>query len=64
MKKSLIILGAILLVVIAAGMYKFNYLAGLPGYDVDGNPLKTSPNFEKAEDQECTNPSPAKKKKW
>ncbi|SFV88334.1 hypothetical protein MNB_SUP05-SYMBIONT-5-218 [hydrothermal vent metagenome] len=25
--------------IIAAGMYKFNYLANLEGYDVDGNKI-------------------------
>lgn len=28
---------AILLLIAVAGMYKFNYLANQPGYDVDGN---------------------------
>lgn len=36
----LIALGIIALVAIA-GMYKFNYLANQPGYDVDGNKIKT-----------------------
>ncbi len=27
--------------VAAAGMYKFNYLASKPGYDVDGNKTET-----------------------
>lgn len=31
------ILGVIILAVIAAGIYKFNYLSGKDGYDVDGN---------------------------
>lgn len=29
----------IFLSIIAAGMYKFNYLSGKPGYDVDGNKI-------------------------
>jgi len=36
------LLGIILIGVIAivlAGMYKFNYLANQPGYDVDGNKI-------------------------
>ena len=47
MKKSIkIILGITglsllaLIVVAAAGMYKFNYLASQPGYDVDGNKIE------------------------
>lgn len=32
-------------VVALAGMYKFNYLAGQPGYDVDGNKI-TVTDFE------------------
>lgn len=31
--------------VIAAGMYKFNYLSGQPGYDVDGNRMDIN-NFD------------------
>ena len=48
MKKTiLIVLGtfaAIVVLVALAGMYKFNYLASLPGpgYDVDGNKIDTS----------------------
>ena len=30
----------IIIVVIIAGMYKFNYLANQPGYDVDGNKIE------------------------
>ena len=43
MKKMFIILSVIallLVVVIFAGMYKFNYLANQPGYDVDGNKVE------------------------
>ena len=44
MKKILlIILAAIIGVVVLialAGMYKFNYLANQPGYDVDGNKIE------------------------
>lgn len=44
MKKILTIIVTILilavLLVIAAGMYKFNYLASKPGYDVDGNKIR------------------------
>ena len=47
MKKTikwiLITLFFLLVVIILAGMYKFNYLASQEGYDVDGNPkLPTS----------------------
>lgn len=42
-KLKWIIVGIIALVVIiiAAGMYKFNYKASQPGYDVDGNKVET-----------------------
>ena len=44
MKKTikwiLISLILIMLMVIIAGMYKFNYLANQPGYDVDGNKIE------------------------
>ena len=29
-----------ILIISLAGIYKFNYLANLPGYDVDGNKIK------------------------
>ena len=29
-----------------AGMYKFNYLANQPGYDVDGNRLTIHPSWD------------------
>ena len=31
----------VILIISLAGMYKFNYLANLPGYDCDGNKIKT-----------------------
>lgn len=44
MKKTILIISAIIIgtvVLIAlAGMYKFNYLANQPGYDVDGNKIE------------------------
>lgn len=47
MKKYLVIIlgiAALLFIAVAfAGMYKFNYLANQPGYDVDGNKEKTEP---------------------
>jgi len=43
-KTLLIIVGIAVLLVAIAGMYKFNYLASQPGYDVDGN--KVEQNFE------------------
>ena len=36
----LIGIAAVIFMVIIAGMYKFNYLANQPGYDVDGNKIK------------------------
>ena len=33
---------AVLVVIALAGMYKFNYLASQPGYDVDGNKIDVS----------------------
>lgn len=45
MKKTITIITtfilSILLIIILAGMYKFNYLANQPGYDVDGNKIET-----------------------
>ncbi len=41
-KKTKLIAGmliAVALAITAAGMYKFNYLSGQPGYDVDGNEI-------------------------
>ena len=35
----LVVVSAIILVALA-GMYKFNYLANQPGYDVDGNKIE------------------------
>ena len=46
MKKTIkwVILGvaSVAIIVIIAGMYKFNYLANQPGYDVDGNKIEDS----------------------
>lgn len=46
MKKTakwvVIAVASIILVVIIAGMYKFNYLANQPGYDVGGNKIEDS----------------------
>ena len=46
MKKTIkwVVIGvaSIILIVIIAGMYKFNYLANQPGYDVDGNKIEDS----------------------
>jgi len=52
MKKALLVavivsLVAVLLV-LGAGMYKFNYLASLPGYDVDGTKIVVDPTVEEA----------------
>ena len=48
MKKAikwiLIILPTILILLILAGMYKFNYLASKKGYDCDGNKIETPKN--------------------
>ncbi|PID87646.1 hypothetical protein CSB07_00490 [Candidatus Gracilibacteria bacterium] len=51
MKKILIILAIIIIAVAAAGIYKFNYLSNEPGYDVDGNKIKT----EKTENTKSDN---------
>ncbi len=44
MKKTLkwIIIGVafVILILIIAGIYKFNYLANQPGYDCDGNKIE------------------------
>lgn len=46
MKKALFIILVVgvvgLLVMVIAGMYKFNYLASSPGYDVDGNQIEST----------------------
>ena len=34
-------LAIIIVIVILAGMYKFNYLANQDGYDCDGNKIET-----------------------
>ncbi len=41
MKKIIIILAIIIIAVATAGIYKFNYLSNQPGYNVDGNKIKT-----------------------
>jgi len=45
MKKTIkwiiISLASIIILIILAGMYKFNYLASQEGYDVDGNKIET-----------------------
>jgi len=55
MKKYMVILVATCLLgvvlVALAGMYKFNYLASQPGYDVDGNRIDT---FERVSDYKNT----------
>ncbi len=44
MKKTikwvLIGLAVIIFLIIIAGIYKFNYLANQPGYDIDGNKIE------------------------
>lgn len=41
---KIIAIGVMVLIVIVAlaGVYKFNYLAGRPGYDVEGNKLEVA----------------------
>lgn len=50
MKKTtkiiLITLGVIILAIAGAGMYKFNYLSGQDGYDVDGNKITKTQQAE------------------
>lgn len=36
----------IIIVVVWVGVYKFNYLSGQPGYDVDGNVISSSETNE------------------
>lgn len=38
---SIAVLAFMLLLIALAGMYKFNYLAGQSGYDVDGNRISS-----------------------
>ncbi|MCK5814622.1 MAG: hypothetical protein KAH07_01635 [Flavobacteriaceae bacterium] len=46
MKKAvkwiLISVVTIIIIIILAGVYKFNYLANQPGYDVDGNKIEVN----------------------
>jgi hypothetical protein len=42
MKKIILLLISIVVIIALAGIYKFNYLSSQPGYDVDGNKIKTS----------------------
>ena len=46
MKKAFVYIAIIVLLIFcfiaAAGIYKFNYLSGKPGYDVDGNKIEQS----------------------
>ncbi|WXT99698.1 MAG: hypothetical protein Ctma_0402 [Catillopecten margaritatus gill symbiont] len=51
------LLASIFLMVIAAGMYKFNYLANLEGYDVDGNKIGIHSTWDMDEDgiNDCEN---------
>ena len=46
MKKTIkwLIIGivSIFIIVVIAGMYKFNYLANQPGYDCDGNKIEVT----------------------
>lgn len=46
MKKTIstmgIIIISLILIISLAGMYKFNYLANQPGYNVDGNKIENS----------------------
>ncbi len=39
-KRVIISIASVILIVIIAGMYKFNYLANKPGYNVDGNKIE------------------------
>ena len=43
MKKTIWFLIVFVLAVLVLGIYKFDYLSGQPGYDVDGNALPTVP---------------------
>lgn len=68
MKKILLIIlgtcAAVVLLIALAGMYKFNYLASQPGYNVDGNKITEEYTFEIIEtlnqscqvDTECETP--------
>ncbi len=58
MKKILIGIGVVLIIIILAGIYKFNYLANQPGYDVDGNKIE---NPAKKNDLVQINPNHLKK---
>ena len=49
----IIVCVAVLAAVSFAGMYKFNYLASQPGYDVDGNKIEATENetYDEADKQ-------------
>ncbi len=61
----LVVCIACVVLVALAGMYKFNYLASLPGYDVDGNKIEVTDTFEVIEvlgqscqtDNDCETPA-------
>jgi len=44
-KKFLIGIVAVFFVVVMAGIVKFNILAGMDGYDVDGNRIENCENY-------------------
>lgn len=43
-KWVLISIVLVIVIIVLAGMYKFNYLANQEGYDVDGNKIKVEIN--------------------
>ncbi len=42
LKITIIIFITVVAIIALAGMYKFNYLASKPGYDVDGNKIENT----------------------
>jgi len=54
-KWILMILLTMLILVVLAGMYKFNYLASKKGYNCDGNKIETPENLNNEENIRVNN---------
>ena len=57
MKKIIIIIVGLAILIALAGIFKFNYLANQPGYDIDGNKEKKATDKEKPKEAKKTSPA-------